>query len=139
MYVVFLFFLMIRRPPRSTRTDTFPYTTLFRSQQGKPDGKTNEDIDQLDFEFVLFASATIDYDYIMKLAADISMQPAGKASMSRAQLVGLIAGDAKFIDERERSEERRVGKECVSTCSSRGAQFPSKKKSFIHINIQQDN
>src|SRR3546814_3047687 len=27
-----LFFLMIRRPPRSTRTDTlFPYTTLFRS------------------------------------------------------------------------------------------------------------
>src|SRR3546814_14890645 len=30
--VLFLFFLMIRRPPRSTRTDTlFPYTTLFRS------------------------------------------------------------------------------------------------------------
>src|SRR3546814_4143877 len=29
-----LFFLMIRRPPRSTRTDTlFPYTTLFRSAQ----------------------------------------------------------------------------------------------------------
>src|SRR3546814_15488891 len=29
------FFLMIRRPPRSTRTDTlFPYTTLFRSLQG---------------------------------------------------------------------------------------------------------
>src|SRR3546814_12375542 len=30
--VFFVFFLMIRRPPRSTRTDTlFPYTTLFRS------------------------------------------------------------------------------------------------------------
>src|SRR3546814_1134669 len=30
-----LFFLMIRRPPRSTRTDTlFPYTTLFRSPVG---------------------------------------------------------------------------------------------------------
>src|SRR3546814_17500086 len=29
---MFFFFLMIRRPPRSTRTDTlFPYTTLFRS------------------------------------------------------------------------------------------------------------
>src|SRR3546814_5772125 len=29
------FFLMIRRPPRSTRTDTlFPYTTLFRSPRG---------------------------------------------------------------------------------------------------------
>src|SRR3546814_1980576 len=33
MYVITLFFfLMLRRPPRSTRTDTlFPYTTLFRS------------------------------------------------------------------------------------------------------------
>src|SRR3546814_1016026 len=31
-YSIFFFFLMIRRPPRSTRTDTlFPYTTLFRS------------------------------------------------------------------------------------------------------------
>src|SRR3546814_15865489 len=30
------FFLMIRRPPRSTRTDTlFPYTTLFRSDTGR--------------------------------------------------------------------------------------------------------
>src|SRR3546814_12431677 len=37
-YVSFLFFflLMIRRPPRSTRTDTlFPYTTLFRSARAR--------------------------------------------------------------------------------------------------------
>src|SRR3546814_3112023 len=34
---MFVFFLMTRRPPRSTRTDTlFPYTTLFRSDP-KPD------------------------------------------------------------------------------------------------------
>src|SRR3546814_13932407 len=34
MYLLF-FFLMIRRPPRSTRTDTlFPYTALFRSNAG---------------------------------------------------------------------------------------------------------
>src|SRR3546814_12205609 len=32
MVQIVIFFLMIRRPPRSTRTDTlFPYTTLFRS------------------------------------------------------------------------------------------------------------
>src|SRR3546814_3223160 len=32
VFIFFVFFLMIRRPPRSTRTDTlFPYTTLFRS------------------------------------------------------------------------------------------------------------
>src|SRR3546814_20899462 len=39
VYVVYLLFcfLMIRRPPRSTRTDTlFPYTTLFRSKQMPP-------------------------------------------------------------------------------------------------------
>src|SRR3546814_11660528 len=31
---MFFFFLKIRRPPRSTRTDTlFPYTTLFRSRE----------------------------------------------------------------------------------------------------------
>src|SRR3546814_19246371 len=34
MLCVLFVFLMIRRPPRSTRTDTlFPYTTLFRSKQ----------------------------------------------------------------------------------------------------------
>src|SRR3546814_15980183 len=34
--LLFIVFLMIRRPPRSTRTDTlFPYTTLFRSPWGK--------------------------------------------------------------------------------------------------------
>src|SRR3546814_15132630 len=33
--VFFFFFLIIRRPPRPTRTDTlFPYTTLFRSNDG---------------------------------------------------------------------------------------------------------
>src|SRR3546814_12988620 len=40
LYCMCLFFLIIRRPPRSTRTDTlFPYTTLFRSclnQAGTP-------------------------------------------------------------------------------------------------------
>src|SRR3546814_7128389 len=36
LFFVF-FFLMIRRPPRSTRTDTlFPYTTLFRSLPNGP-------------------------------------------------------------------------------------------------------
>src|SRR3546814_13538084 len=35
------FFLMIRRPPRSTRTDTlFPYTTLFRSKKVNFDRQT---------------------------------------------------------------------------------------------------
>src|SRR3546814_2092118 len=39
--VVCFFFVMIRRPPRSTRTDTlFPYTTLFRSRRPVRSGVT---------------------------------------------------------------------------------------------------
>ena len=72
-----------------------------KAQQNKPGAAQNENIDQLDFEFVLFASATIDYDYIMKLIADYSAKAPGKASMSREQLIGLIASDAKFMDERD--------------------------------------
>lgn len=72
-----------------------------RAQQNKPSGQKDEAVDQLDFEFVLFASSTIDYDYIMKLIADYSAKTPGKASMSREQLIGLIASDAKFMDERE--------------------------------------
>src|SRR3546814_4513446 len=52
-----IFFLMIRRPPRSTRTDTlFPYTTLFRSEpalrlrrleeRGQLPGRLLEDVEQ---------------------------------------------------------------------------------------------
>ncbi|MDX9975297.1 MAG: type I restriction endonuclease subunit R [FCB group bacterium] len=56
-------------------------------------------VDQLDFEFVLFASADIDYDYIMSLLARFSNEP-DKLKMSREQLIGLIQADAKFMDER---------------------------------------
>ncbi|HEX7325868.1 MAG TPA: type I restriction endonuclease subunit R [Rhodanobacteraceae bacterium] len=72
-----------------------------RTQQAKPGDKRDDDVDRLDFEFVLFASATIDYDYIMRLMADFSTQKPGKDSMSREQLISLIAADAKFMDERE--------------------------------------
>lgn len=72
-----------------------------RAQQSKPAGQKNEEVDQLDFEFVLFASSTIDYDYIMKLIADFSTKKPGKATISREELIGLIAADSKFIDERD--------------------------------------
>src|SRR3546814_7192243 len=42
--ICFIFFLMIRRPPRSTRTDTlFPYTTLFRSASRRAPGDGRRD------------------------------------------------------------------------------------------------
>ena len=79
-----------------------------KAQQGKTlpdtDDKTGADeVDQLDFEFVLFASAVIDYDYIMGLMSRFTQQGTGgsKLKMSREQLIGIIAADAKFMNERD--------------------------------------
>ena len=57
-----------------------------RAQQGKGADKPSQDADQLDFEFVLFASAVIDYDYIMGLIARYSDATPGKQKMSREEL-----------------------------------------------------
>ena len=57
-------------------------------------------LQQLDFEFVLFASSVIDYDYIMGLIAQYT-QPSAKHTMSREQLIGLLASSANLMDERE--------------------------------------
>ena len=72
-----------------------------KEQQKKRDDEANPQVQELDFEFVLFASAVIDYDYIMALIARYSAQGPGKLKMSREQLIGLIQSDAKFIDERD--------------------------------------
>lgn len=72
-----------------------------KAQQDKHGDKTDPSVQQLDFEFVLFASAVIDYDYIMGLIARYSQLAPGKQKMSRDQLIGLIQSDAKFIDERD--------------------------------------
>ena len=79
-----------------------------KEQQGTPGGDgepADLEVDQLDFEFVLFASAVIDYDYIMKLIAKYSGQDPKKLTISREQLIGLIQSDAKFLDEREEITE----------------------------------
>jgi type I restriction enzyme R subunit len=55
----------------------------------------------LDFEFVLFASAIVDYDYIMAQIARLTDQTPSKEKMTREQLIGLIQGEAKLIDERD--------------------------------------
>ena len=75
-----------------------------KDQQGKTGGKndsTDDPVDQIDFEFVLFASAVIDYDYIMGLIARFSAKGPGKLKMTREELIGLISADAKFINERD--------------------------------------
>ena len=75
-----------------------------KDQQGTPGGDdkpAKTETDQLDFEFVLFASTLIDYDYIMQLITKYSNQDPQKVEISRERLIGLIQSEAKFLDERE--------------------------------------
>jgi type I restriction enzyme R subunit len=79
-----------------------------QTKAGGKDSTTDdptEQLDQLDFEFVLFASAVIDYDYIMGLIAKFSAKGPGKSKMTREQLIGLISADAKFMNERDEIAE----------------------------------
>jgi type I restriction enzyme R subunit len=75
-----------------------------KEQQGKGKGHDqtgNGEVDQIDFEFVLFASAVIDYDYIMGLIAKFSEKGPEKTKMTRDQLIGIISSDPKFMHERD--------------------------------------
>ena len=56
---------------------------------------------QLDFEFVLFSSAVIDYDYIMGLISRFSQAAPRKQKMSREQLIGMLSSTANFMEERQ--------------------------------------
>lgn len=71
-----------------------------REKQGKNTDESSS-IEQLDFEFVLFASDIIDYDYIMSLISRYTYGKAKKQKMTKEQLVGIIDSDAKFLDEKE--------------------------------------
>src|SRR3546814_20749837 len=102
------FFLMIRRPPRSTRTDTlFPYTTLFRSgfYEYPADGQKH-----------LWPELKSRFE---KTDGQISPQDI------RDRLLFIQALETvRCLEEGVlRSEERRVGKECVSTCRSRWSPY----------------
>jgi type I restriction enzyme R subunit len=55
----------------------------------------------LDFEFVLFASAVIDYDYIMNLIADSTQKKPAKQKMTKAQVISLLSSNANLMDEQE--------------------------------------
>ena len=72
-----------------------------REIQQKGGDDTPPEIQQLDFEFVLFASAVIDYDYIMSLIADSTQQKPAKQKMTKAQVISLLCSNANLMDEQE--------------------------------------
>src|SRR3546814_11178099 len=106
---------MIRRPPRSTRTDTlFPYTTLFRSFVGEG---------RIDMDVAGRAGATAAAKRKQLVEAVVADHLHQREAVLGLQSVGgplaIDHGQTWHVKDSIRSEERRVGKECVSTCRSR--------------------
>src|SRR3546814_15427952 len=127
---------MIRRPPRSTRTDTlFPYTTLFRPL--RHNGRMKKGVIYWNaFDFVVdnFARGSAKTDF-----AILAQYHAGKSSILSPWLTLRLGNPstegkkASFSIARgartgKRSEDRLVGKECVITCRSRWVPVHKKKK-----------
>src|SRR3546814_12627467 len=125
---------MIRRPPRSTRTDTlFPYTTLFRSIAVVPTilrrgaawfssfGRENNKGTKL-FQI----SGHVNKPCVVEEEMGISFRElidthCGGIRGGWDNLLAVIPGGSSVP---LRPEERRVGKECVSTCRSRWSPYP---------------
>src|SRR3546814_13786316 len=117
---------MIRRPPRSTRTDTlFPYTTLFRSHRendraglgrygyGLPCASVS-----LGRRFTVYSKVAD--GGIHSVTLDLDALSEGAYTDQGGDIIVPAPVEAELPDfVSERSEERRVGKECVSTCRSR--------------------
>lgn len=75
---------------------------ILKAQQGKEFKDKDPVIEQLDFEFVLFSSAIIDYDYIMSLISRYTQSDVPiKEKMSREQLISLLCSNSNMLEERE--------------------------------------
>ncbi|WP_070000784.1 type I restriction endonuclease subunit R [Cellulosilyticum sp. I15G10I2] len=77
-----------------------------KSQQGKDIDHKLPEIEQLDFEFVLFSSAIIDYDYIMSLISKYTQPDVPKKEkMTKKELIDLICSTSNLMEERKDIEE----------------------------------
>src|SRR3546814_15905398 len=116
---------MIRRPPISTRTDTlFPYTTLFRSQEradrlweAKAHRRVHRSLTGVR-DPVLHGI----FDRVDRLAEAVDL-PDRCVQGRRLARPCRPTNQAQAVLALERSEERSVGKEWVSTCRSRWSRY----------------
>src|SRR3546814_14962807 len=103
---------MIRRPPIPTRTDTlFPSTTLFRSRR-----RRHSD--------AMSAAPTFTFaGQQFEMLADRALFWPRHGALIVADLHLEKASWYAALGQPLRSEERRVGKECVNTCRSRWSPY----------------
>src|SRR3546814_19326413 len=119
--IYYMFFcLMIRRPPRSTRTDTrFPYTTLFRSYRDRygnhddHDDYGRDERDDHDRNRRQHDGADRVGDLPIVARRDARLPFYGNDPRNRRR---FDTQPAPGFRASTRSDERRVGTECVSAC-----------------------
>ena len=83
---------------RSSYIETAKQLREIQQEEGE---NAPSEIQQLDFEFVLFASAVIDYDYIMNLIADSTQKKPARQKMTKTQVISLLSSNANLMDEQE--------------------------------------
>lgn len=83
---------------RSSYIETAKQLRKIQQEGGE---ETPPELQQLDFEFVLFASAVIDYDYIMNLIADSTQKKPGKQKMSKEQVKSILRSNSNLMEEEE--------------------------------------
>src|SRR3546814_11863032 len=121
------FFLRIRQPPRSTRTDTlFPYTTLFRSRPNL----TRNSMEAMSKATPKLPRIAIRTALDGRGLVEVVVEDGGRGM---APDVLDHAFDSFFTTKR--SEQRRVGKAGVSTCRYRWWRYHSKKKTSTRREI----
>lgn len=86
---------------QSFRSSYLETARQFKAIQDKEGNNAPADVQQLDFEFVLFASAVIDYDYIMNLVADNLQMKPSKQKMTKQEIISLLTSTANLMEEQE--------------------------------------
>lgn len=76
-------------------------TKQLKEKQEKEGENANKGVQELDFELVLFASAIVDYDYIMGLIAGFTQNKPSKHKMTKEQLLNLLSSSANLMEERD--------------------------------------
>src|SRR3546814_14433978 len=126
---------MIRRPPRSTRTYTlFPYTTLFRSfldshlcrggrlwRLGSAAARMSVRIARTP-SYGPLAIGSLDMTLLVGISGSLRRH-SFNSGLLRAARANMPDGARINIASISRSEERRVGKECVRRGRYRGARL----------------
>lgn len=85
---------------RSFRGAYLETAQQLKSQQDKGDS-VSQQVQELDFEFILFSSAVIDYDYIMKLISNYTQSKKTEQKMTREQLINLLCSSSNLMEERD--------------------------------------